>query len=192
MTRKSVQPQRNPQSGEKASRRYTYCPPAFGIIAANSPYDSAAVSVSNPVTIQTTSNQPGEPTCRAIIDETMKIPEPIIEPATSMVESSKPSPLTNFCPASGVSLIAVVIWADWIWRRVNHHWCASCNAKKRLFKTQKCLRVKKNCANLPPRADLKSPVLRAEVSSDFLRCVGTDCRIGCRTAGRLRAGNRAV
>ena len=28
--------------------------------------------------------------------ETMKIPEPIIEPATSIVESSKPSPRTNF------------------------------------------------------------------------------------------------
>jgi hypothetical protein len=37
MTRKSVQPYRKPQSGEKASRRYTYCPPAFGIIAASSP-----------------------------------------------------------------------------------------------------------------------------------------------------------
>jgi hypothetical protein len=44
-----------------------------------------------------------------MIDETMKIPEPIIEPATSMVESSKPSPLTNFCSAAGVSVIAVVI-----------------------------------------------------------------------------------
>ncbi len=81
----------------------------MGIIAANSPYDSAAVSVSNPVTIHTTRSHPGEPTCRAMIDETMKIPEPIIEPATSMVESSKPSPLTNFWLATGVSVIALVI-----------------------------------------------------------------------------------
>jgi hypothetical protein len=65
--------------------------------------------VSNPVTIQTTSNHPGEPTWRAIIEETMKIPEPIIEPATSMVESSKPSPLTNFCSAIGCSVVALVI-----------------------------------------------------------------------------------
>src|SRR6478672_8058445 len=65
-------------------------------MAANSPYESAAMSVSRPVTSQTTSNQPGEPTCRAMIEETMKMPEPIIEPATSMVESSKPSPRTNF------------------------------------------------------------------------------------------------
>jgi hypothetical protein len=44
----------------------------------------------------------------------MKIPEPIIEPATSMVESSKPSPLTNFCSATGASVIALVIdgWLD--------------------------------------------------------------------------------
>jgi hypothetical protein len=43
-----------------------------------------------------------------MIDETMKIPEPIIDPATSIVESSKPSPLTNFCSVGGVSAIAVV------------------------------------------------------------------------------------
>jgi hypothetical protein len=30
-----------------------------------------------------------------MIDETMNMPEPIIEPATSIVESSRPSPLTN-------------------------------------------------------------------------------------------------
>jgi hypothetical protein len=39
----------------------------------------------------------------------MKIPEPIIDPATSIVESSKPSPLTNFCSATGCSVIALVI-----------------------------------------------------------------------------------
>ena len=58
------------------------------------------MSVSRPVTSQTTSNQPGEPTCRAMIEETMKMPEPIIEPATSIVESSNPSPLNElvvFC-----------------------------------------------------------------------------------------------
>jgi hypothetical protein len=38
----------------------------------------------------------------------MKIPEPIIDPATSMVESSKPKPRTNFCSvAAGV--VAVVL-----------------------------------------------------------------------------------
>ena len=37
MTRKSVQPYKNPTRGFHASRRYTYCPPARGIIAASSP-----------------------------------------------------------------------------------------------------------------------------------------------------------
>src|SRR5256885_13585199 len=37
----------------------------------------------------------------------MKIPEPIIDPATSMVESSKPNPRTNFCSvaAGGVAVV---------------------------------------------------------------------------------------
>src|ERR1700716_2734384 len=64
------------------------------------------MSVSRPVTSQTTSNQPGAPTCRAMIEETMKMPEPIIEPATSMVESSKPRPLTNFSSAGVGEVIA--------------------------------------------------------------------------------------
>ena len=36
MTANSVQPYRNPAAGERPSRRNTYCPPAFGIIAASS------------------------------------------------------------------------------------------------------------------------------------------------------------
>src|SRR4029077_14924644 len=132
MTRNSVQPYRKPHSGENASRRYTYWPPAFGIIAASSPYESAAVSVSNPVTMHTTSNHPGDPTWRAMIDDTMKIPEPIIEPATSMVESNKPSPLTSFSSATGASVTALAISNPLDWRRVNHQPRDSCNAKKLL------------------------------------------------------------
>ena len=52
----------------------------------------APIRVSTPVTSQTTSSQPGAPTCRAMIEETMKMPEPIIEPATIIVESSRPKP----------------------------------------------------------------------------------------------------
>ena len=55
----------------------------------------AAVTVSTPVTSHATSSQPGAPTCRLISAETIKIPEPIIEPATIIVESSKPSPRTK-------------------------------------------------------------------------------------------------
>jgi len=43
-----------------------------------------------------------------MIDETMKIPEPIIDPATSMVESSKHNPRTNFC-SGAADVVAVVL-----------------------------------------------------------------------------------
>ena len=49
-----------------------------------------------------------------MIDETMKIPEPIIEPATSMVESNNPSPLTSFSSATGASVTALAIRILWI------------------------------------------------------------------------------
>ena len=43
-----------------------------------------------PVRIQTRSSQPLEPTSRAMSAETMKMPEPIMVPATSMVASKRP------------------------------------------------------------------------------------------------------
>ena len=39
------------------------------------------------MTTHATSSQPGLPTCRAMSAETMKMPEPIIEPTTTIVES---------------------------------------------------------------------------------------------------------
>jgi hypothetical protein len=40
-------------------------------------------------------NQPGAPINRADSAETIKIPDPIIEPITIIVASSKPSPRTS-------------------------------------------------------------------------------------------------
>src|SRR5215831_16930247 len=60
-------------------------------MAASSPKLRAAATVKIPVISHTTSNQPGPPTCLEISAETRKIPEPIIDPATIIVESSKPS-----------------------------------------------------------------------------------------------------
>ena len=54
------------------------------------------MSVSTPVTSQATKSQPGDPTCRAMSADTMKMPDPIMDPATIIVESSRPSPWTNF------------------------------------------------------------------------------------------------
>ena len=50
----------------------------------------------------TASSQPAPPTWRAMSAETMKMPDPIIDPATSIVESNSPSPRTNVvCSRSG-------------------------------------------------------------------------------------------
>ncbi len=43
------------------------------------------------VSTQTSNSQPAEPTSRAMSAETMKMPEPIIDPATSIVASNRPS-----------------------------------------------------------------------------------------------------
>jgi hypothetical protein len=67
-----------------------------------------------------------------MIDETMKIPEPIMEPATSIVESNNPNPLTSFSWATGASVTALVILNPLDWRRVNHQPCVGRNAKKLL------------------------------------------------------------
>src|SRR3954465_13430403 len=48
-----------------------------------------------PVTIQAKSSQNVEPRVRDMLAETMKIPEPIIEPATSIVASVRVIALTN-------------------------------------------------------------------------------------------------
>src|SRR5688572_3330745 len=49
----------------------------------------------NPASAQATNNQPGAPINRDDSAEVMKIPEPIIEPITIIVPSSRPSPRTS-------------------------------------------------------------------------------------------------
>src|SRR5678816_2795994 len=73
--------------GPSDSRRKTYCPPALGYIAASSPYARAPSKVITPVTTHAMSSRQGEGSDLAMSAETMKIPEPIIDPATSMVAS---------------------------------------------------------------------------------------------------------
>jgi len=48
------------------------------------------MTVMKPVTSHTSSNNPGLLTWRAMSAETMKMPEPTIEPTTSMVASRRP------------------------------------------------------------------------------------------------------
>ena len=49
------------------------------------------------------------PTWRVMSADTMKMPEPIIEPATSVVESNSERPGLNFCEAGAVVDAALVI-----------------------------------------------------------------------------------
>jgi hypothetical protein len=53
------------------------------------PSDNAAVSVSSPVTTQAASSHPALPSSRPMSAETMKIPDPIIEPTTTIVASKR-------------------------------------------------------------------------------------------------------
>src|SRR6266849_1228902 len=108
MTSNSDQPKRNPAAGPYASRRKTYCPPACGIIAASSAQQRAPVMVSSPASAHAISNQPGEATSRADSAEVMKIPEPIIDPTTIMLASSRPRPRTSL----GVELSGSVIVSE--------------------------------------------------------------------------------
>src|ERR1700675_3127518 len=70
------------------------------------------MTVINPVVTQTTINNPGLPTCRAMSADTMKMPDPIIEPATIMVASSGPRLLTNPWPAVGDETFARSLPSD--------------------------------------------------------------------------------
>src|SRR5579872_899120 len=52
---------------------------------------------------QAASRPPVDLVCRALPEKKMKIPEPIIDPTTIMVESNKPRPRTN--PDDSVSVM---------------------------------------------------------------------------------------
>src|SRR6202171_1657264 len=68
--------------------------------------------VIKPVINQTTISNPGLFTCRAMSADTMKMPDPIIEPATIMVASSGPRLLTNPWPAVGDETFARSLPSD--------------------------------------------------------------------------------
>src|SRR5882762_3078042 len=65
--------------------------------------------VTTPETIHAISSQKGELTVRKISADTMKMPDPIIEPATSIVASVSVSALTNSRDDAAVSAVAVVV-----------------------------------------------------------------------------------
>jgi hypothetical protein len=68
-----------------------YCPPALGIIAANSPKLNAAINVIIPVRTQANKTRGPLPSCLVISEVTRNIPLPIMLPETSSVESNNPN-----------------------------------------------------------------------------------------------------
>ena len=65
--------------------------------------------VTTSATTHAINSQNGEPTVRLMSAETMKIPDPIIEPATSIVASVSVIALTNSRDDGAVSAVAVVV-----------------------------------------------------------------------------------
>src|SRR5580658_2124811 len=68
--------------------------------------------VSTPVKNHATSNQPALPIWRDMSAETMKIPEPIITPTTTITESKRPRPRAKVGSdgeAGGVATCALVV-----------------------------------------------------------------------------------
>src|SRR5512141_15028 len=108
---KRVHPYKKPMSGPMDSLRKMDCPPARGYIAASSPYASAPSMVMTPAATHASMSQSGDPTVREISAETMKMPDPIMDPATSIVASVSVRALTNppedaaASPVSGMLLI---------------------------------------------------------------------------------------
>src|SRR2546423_15353182 len=78
-----------------ASPRNTKPPPARGNTVASSEQQSTPVTVSKPASAHESNSQPGAPLNRDDSADTMKIPDPIIEPITIVVASIGPSARTR-------------------------------------------------------------------------------------------------
>src|SRR5688572_21437494 len=74
-------------------------------MAANSPYARAPSSVITPDRIQASIIQSGDGRPRAMLADTMKMPDPIIDPATSIVASVRVIALTNPVSDCGVASV---------------------------------------------------------------------------------------
>src|SRR5512145_1577201 len=72
-----VQPVRKPARGPKASRRYTYSPPAFGLSAASSAYAMAPMNASTPPPAQARRNQVASGIAAATAGERKRMPPPM-------------------------------------------------------------------------------------------------------------------
>src|SRR5207245_478377 len=78
----SIHPTTNAARRPKASRAYTYFPPARGCRVASSEKHSAPSNAITPPSTQATKVSPGRPSRAATIPGVRKIPEPIVIPTT--------------------------------------------------------------------------------------------------------------
>src|SRR5437763_17130083 len=81
-------------------------------MAASSADASAPETVIRPAKAQARNNQPGAPTSRADSADVMKMPDPIIEPTTIIVASSKLSPRSSFAGCVRVATVSILIRSD--------------------------------------------------------------------------------
>src|SRR5229473_2754627 len=112
-TMECIQPKRNPHTGPKPRRRYAYSPPASGIIAPNSEYESAPKSERIAPTIQAAKTTETKRPSRAISAGLRKIPVPIMVPTTIAPEAQAPSSRTSSSRFSvgapvGASVVATI------------------------------------------------------------------------------------
>src|SRR5208337_1893735 len=90
-----IHPNKNPQTCPNPRRKYAYSPPASGIAAPSSAYDSAPKIESTAPTIHAANTIETERPSRAISAGFRKMPVPIIVPTTIAAEAHGPSPRTN-------------------------------------------------------------------------------------------------
>ena len=79
------------------SRKYTYCPPALGRMPDTSAFVKAPIRVTTPAPSQTRRSMPGAPSSVDIVADFLNMPEPIIEPITTVTAVKRPS----FCNSEG-------------------------------------------------------------------------------------------
>src|SRR5205823_2494944 len=91
MISSSAHPNRNAGARPKLSRMYTYTPPVRGYIAESSAKVNAPASAITAPSTQPPTNRGTEGTRDATTAGVRKIPEPMVEPATTAIALTKPS-----------------------------------------------------------------------------------------------------
>jgi hypothetical protein len=90
-TEKAAQPYKNAKPLPYIFWKKIYCPPVSGNMAAASALVNAPNKTTTPATTQTINNKTGDPSCDAITEGFIKIPEPITPPTTMAITEDRES-----------------------------------------------------------------------------------------------------